>query len=262
MDNFDIGRVLSRTFRLVVEGLTSAGALLLLAQAIGAVVQFLATRQIYIDMQAAQNGGDVMAGLMIFRSGGYWLALVVTFVLGAISYAGSIYGYVRIGNGEQVTLVDCVGVGLSRVLPTIGLMILWGLAVALGWVLLIVPGIILICMWSVVLPVLICEDSGVFATFGRSRALTKGSRFKIFLDLLIVLILVYAVLFGLMGIMLGTGLGGMTMGTHTDPLLALMMIPITWIFAMIVTANLASLYIETLQVKEQGGTRQVSEVFG
>ena len=53
-------------------------------------------------------------------------------------------------------------------LPLIAVSILAGLGIAIGLVLLIVPGLILVTFWSVVAPVTVLERPGVFAAFSRS----------------------------------------------------------------------------------------------
>jgi hypothetical protein len=52
--------------------------------------------------------------------------------------------------------------------------ILAGLAIALGLLLLIVPGLYLITIWSVLIPVIVLERRGVMEAFGRSRELVSG----------------------------------------------------------------------------------------
>jgi hypothetical protein len=52
--------------------------------------------------------------------------------------------------------------------------ILAGLAVAVGLVLLIVPGLYLLTIWSVLIPVIVLERRGVMEAFGRSRELVSG----------------------------------------------------------------------------------------
>ena len=52
--------------------------------------------------------------------------------------------------------------------------ILAGLAIALGLVLLIAPGLYLMTIWSVVIPVIVLERRGVMEAFGRSRELVSG----------------------------------------------------------------------------------------
>lgn len=53
------------------------------------------------------------------------------------------------------------------------------LGVAAGWLILVVPGVIWAVMWSVSLQAYVVERTGPIAAFGRSRALTKGSRWRV-----------------------------------------------------------------------------------
>ena len=82
--------------------------------------------------------------------------------------------------GGAFSLTASVATGLRRLLPLIALSILWGLGVWLGFVLLIVPGLILLVMWCVIVPCCVVEKTGPFRSFGRSRELTKGVRWKLF----------------------------------------------------------------------------------
>jgi uncharacterized membrane protein len=91
--------------------------------------------------------------------------------------------------------------GLVVVLPLIGLGILHSLAVAVGFMLLIVPGVMLYMMWSVAAPALVAERNSVFAAFGRSRFLTRGARWKIF-ALQLVIIVIYGMVSSSLGVML------------------------------------------------------------
>jgi hypothetical protein len=52
--------------------------------------------------------------------------------------------------------------------------ILAGLAVAVGLVLLIAPGLYLLTIWSVLIPAIVLERRGVMEAFGRSRELVSG----------------------------------------------------------------------------------------
>jgi uncharacterized membrane protein len=58
----------------------------------------------------------------------------------------------------------------------LGASILSGLAMLIGFVLLIVPGVMLFARWALILPVIVREDLGVQAAMGRSAELTKGGR--------------------------------------------------------------------------------------
>jgi hypothetical protein len=73
---------------------------------------------------------------------------------------------------------------LSSVLPRLGSIILAslvaGIAVAFGFVLLIAPGLFLLTIWSMIIPVLVLEQVGAFDSFGRSRELVRGYGWTVF----------------------------------------------------------------------------------
>jgi hypothetical protein len=59
--------------------------------------------------------------------------------------------------------------------PLVGAGVLAGFGIAIGLVLLIVPGLILMTIWAVVAPVIVIERRGVFEAFRRSRELVQGN---------------------------------------------------------------------------------------
>ncbi|CAB4944223.1 unannotated protein [freshwater metagenome] len=76
-------------------------------------------------------------------------------------------------------------------LPLFLVGIVAGVGVAIGLVLLIVPGIILLVLWSVAAPVVVLENPGVFKALGRSRELVRGNAWQV----LGVLIVIVAIMF-------------------------------------------------------------------
>jgi hypothetical protein len=77
--------------------------------------------------------------------------------------------------------------------PLVAVSILFGLGVGLGFVLLIVPGLFLLVIWSVVAPVTVLERPGVFAAFGRSRRLVRGNGWNVFGVIVLVFLTVVVV---------------------------------------------------------------------
>jgi hypothetical protein len=92
---------------------------------------------------------------------------------------------------------DTVGDLLSAAAPYIGTLILngilYGIAVAIGLFLVIVPGLILITIWAVVAPAIVVENRGVIEAFGRSRDLVRGNGWNVFGVILIAFLIVLAV---------------------------------------------------------------------
>jgi len=73
--------------------------------------------------------------------------------------------------------------------------VLWSLAAAvIGFILLIIPGIILSLMWALTIPVAVLEDKGLSDSVARSAELTKGNRGRIFVIYALFLILSYIVM--------------------------------------------------------------------
>jgi hypothetical protein len=58
--------------------------------------------------------------------------------------------------------------------------ILAGLAIGVGLLLFIVPGLYLLTIWSVLIPVIVLEGRGVMEAFGRSRELVRGNGWNVF----------------------------------------------------------------------------------
>lgn len=73
---------------------------------------------------------------------------------------------------------------LRAVTPVLGTLVLVGIVVAIGvavgFILIVVPGLILLTLWSVAAPVVVLERTGVFDSLGRSRELVRGNGWQVF----------------------------------------------------------------------------------
>ncbi len=119
-------------------------------------------------------------GLLLSASAA--LLLGVLFWILAIVYQGFV---VRLVSDLQDGRRDhSFGTLLSSVTPVLGALlavsVLFAIGVGIGLVLLIIPGLILMTIWSVVAPVTVVEHPGVFAAFGRSRRLVRGNGWQVF----------------------------------------------------------------------------------
>ena len=86
-----------------------------------------------------------------------------------------------------------VGEIFERVRPRLGTLILAGilaaLGIAVGLVLLIVPGLIFLTWWCLIVPVIVLEGKAVGESFSRSRELVRGHGWTVFGVVLITAIL-------------------------------------------------------------------------
>ena len=128
-----------------------------------------------------------------------------------------------------------------------------------GFILLFVPGVIVALMWSVVVPVFVVEHPGVFASFGRSRALTKGHRGKIFLLVLLYIVIAWIISVA-MALIMGVSLVRPGAGNFAPAYLIA-----NWLVSVplmaLVAVGVAAIYYELRLVKEGVGPQQLAAAF-
>jgi hypothetical protein len=119
---------------------------------------------------------------------------------------------------------------LRSVTPVLGQLILVGIVVGLGvlvgLILIIVPGLILLTIWSVSAPVVVLERPGGLRALGRSRELVRGNGWRVFGVVLVffLLIIVLGTTLEVLADALSTGAGivvRVVIGVLTAPLSAL-----------------------------------------
>src|SRR5918995_7334825 len=137
-----------------------------------------------------QNAGGVVLGL---------LAGIVQLV-GYALYTGFVVNMVRDtrdGRRDQ-TVGDLFSAAGPAIVPLIVFGSLFGIGVGIGFVLLIIPGLVLITFWCVGAPAIVVERAGPFEAFGRSWQLVRGDAWSVFAALVVILLIVIAI-----GIVLG-----------------------------------------------------------
>ena len=161
---------------------------------------------------------------------GELLAAVVSIVAGFLLQATLIKAVEDVRDGR----VDLsFGETLQAARPAVGRVavasILAGLAIGIGLVLLIAPGLYLLTIWCLIVPVIVLEGAGTTAAFSRSRELVRGFGWQVFGTL----VLVFLLMLGL-GLVLGIIFSGLptaasnfvssiVSGTIAAPFLALVL---------------------------------------
>ena len=119
---------------------------------------------------------------------------------------------------------------LRAVTPVLGQLILVGIVagigIVVGFILIIVPGLFLITIWSVAAPVVVLEHPGAFAALRRSREMVSGNGWQVFGVILVLYIVVAVVSFILEAAAESAGSGAgivvrVIVGVLTAPLAAL-----------------------------------------
>ncbi len=119
---------------------------------------------------------------------------------------------------------------MQSVLPNLGAVavasILAGIAIWIGLLLIIVPGLYLITIWAVIMPVLVIEQTGAIAAFGRSQQLVRGNGWNVFGTLVVVFLILIAasIVIGLVLVALPAGwrngISNVVSGTLVAPFIA------------------------------------------
>ncbi|MGE5421665.1 MAG: glycerophosphoryl diester phosphodiesterase membrane domain-containing protein, partial [Ignavibacteriales bacterium] len=104
--------------------------------------------------------------------------------------------------GVPFTLGSVLSRAVRKLPGIIGISLIMGLATLVGFVLLIIPGIILLVKFSLSLPIYVLEDTSIFHAISQSFKLTKGKGWAILFNVLIFGILVLIVSFacGMLGL--------------------------------------------------------------
>jgi hypothetical protein len=127
----------------------------------------------------------------------------------------------------DLSIGGTLGAAVPVLLPVIVVGLLAGFAISVGLDLLIVPGLFLITIWAVIIPVVVIEQPPMLSAFGRSRQLVRGRGWNVFGTLvtaIIILILVNLVLgFLLFALPLGlrNGVATVVSGSLVAPFIVL-----------------------------------------
>lgn len=253
--NVSIGRVFQRAFGAIQTNPVVIVGLAILIGAVPALLITFALVQVGLGTASAVQSGFSLGRLF----GAFFFSYLVMMAIGAFVQGAMTRVTVSACEGRRATLGESFAAAVRVLLPLIGLSILLGLGIALGMVLLIVPGVILILMWSVAAPSLVIERQGVMAAFRRSAELTKGSRWKI-LGLFVVIGVIYWLaswvmrLFGL-GMYSTASFTGLTIGNALGSLVVTTIGNVLW------GTIQPSLYVELRQAKEGTSTEHLEQVF-
>jgi len=191
----------------------------------------------------------VLNGL-VWTSGGL-LAYALSSLIAAIAtywYQGMVVEAVRdiLDGRRDQTIGGLFSSAAPFVWPLLGAGILAGIGVAIGLVLLIVPGLFLLTIWAVIVPAIVIDRVGVLDSFGRSRALVRGNGWQVF-GVIVVLFLVQLVVGGIIKGIAGAASDDSFAGYAIGDLIArVLIVPLSAIAATVMYVELRRLKGEPL----------------
>jgi Uncharacterised protein family (UPF0259) len=192
--------------------------------------------QIYVDQASVLMPAaavlfvftGILADLLVVASPGLALVAVLIQLVAGTLFTGMVVQLVAdVQDGRRDA---SPGQLLRAVTPVFGQLILVGIVagigVVIGFILVIIPGLYLLTVWSLAAPVVVLEHPGVFAALRRSRELVRGNGWQVFGVIAVLYILVSVFSFVIEGAAdsAGAGVGivvRVIVGVLTAPLVGL-----------------------------------------
>jgi hypothetical protein len=175
--------------------------------------------------------GAAIVDAIISVAGGLLVSFIGSVILllaGYLVQAALVKAVQDVRDGRvDLSVGETFSAAAKVLLPVTGAAILASIAITIGLVLLIAPGLFLITIWAVIIPVIVIEGVGPLGSFGRSHALVRGHGWHVFGTLVLAWIaaflvnLVLGVLLATAPLELRNALATLVSGTLVAPFLAL-----------------------------------------
>ena len=202
-----LGEILDRTFSLYRRHF-------LLFLGIAAIPHLLTLALNLVQVFVRQGGKGSTAtqpsnGLMAFGLFGIFVWLFVYIVAYLFAQGGTIYAVSDLYLGHPTTINASLRKMWGQLLNLLGVSLLNGMAIVIGIIFLIIPGIYLACRLITCVPAALLEDLGARESLERSFALTKDSAWRAFVIYFLYVSMIYATLilfaipFGFVAVMAG-----------------------------------------------------------
>jgi hypothetical protein len=140
-----------------------------------------------------------------------------------------------------------VGSLMRSAAPVIGPLlvagILAGIAIGIGLLLLIVPGLFLLTIWAVLAPVIVIERRNALGAFGRSRELVRGHGWQVF-GVIVVLFLLQFIVTGVVQALANSAADSVVGYSLADLIVRLLVAPLSALAAAVIYFELTALRAE------------------
>jgi len=253
---FEMGRVISRTFRVIADNapvFLALTSLLCLPTII--YTQFSVIAGLFGFHVATPIGLGRLGASYAQAAIGYAISLIFANLLEAAITHGAIVSL----NGGKASFGENLSTAISNILPVLAIVLIATIAILLGFVVLIVPGVILMLMLCVPVQVRVTEHKGIMDSLSRSAELTNGYKgqilglFAIYFAAIIAIELLIRPLTGLLMIAKA--------GDAYMILYLVVAVLIQIVFSLLNAVGTTSIYYELRLVKEGAGAEQMAAVF-
>jgi len=187
-----IGRVLDNGFKLFVASLKPVLLLIIVTAIINIIMQY-AMFQIMAPAQqytTQEEMAQYMAGVMPQLVG----VSIFIWLVSIILYNAILSRVGEVAKGSDGELYDALIVGIRKTFPVFIAAILYSLAISVGFVLLVIPGLILMVTLLFFQILIVVDDEGIIASLKKSHTLVWGNYWRTSAVILVPFFIIYALI--------------------------------------------------------------------
>jgi hypothetical protein len=242
-----VGGVLDRGYLLFKESFSQCWVMALL-QSVAA-----AGANVYQTLHGLPDAGDPLA---LFRHPAFWVIGFVGGLLSVALYTAVMHRILDVATDRSGSLADALGAGFRNLPRVFAASILFVIAMVIGFVLLVVPGLYLSVALILFMPAIVVDGNGITQSLQTSRQLVKGSYWRTSAVVSVVaLVLVVATL--VVGILVGIVVGPAATMLFGDPRAALLAVEVVSVVVNVFASPLMAavtleLYFD-LKLRKEGG---------
>jgi len=237
-----IGGVLDDIFKLFPPALAATWPIAIVASLVISLPSFYMSNKM---------GGAPEEMLAMFTRPTFWLLYLIAMLLYFVFYGALLARIEAVANERDSSFAEALTAALRLAPRIVGSSILYLLAIMVGFILLIVPGVIWSVSLMMYLILILVEDSGAAEALSRSRQLVKGDWWRTLAILSIAMIVAYLLLFCVqfaIGMAAGLGAGDMMTANLVSTIVTAVLYVVILPF---IGATMFSIYFD-LKLRKEG----------
>ena len=179
--------------------------------------------------------------LSLAGSFGAFIGVIVNLIAAFLVQAALVKAVQDVRDGRaDLDLGETVRAALPFVVPVAVASILASIGIAIGFVLIIVPGLILLTFWSLIVPSIVIGEEGIISSFSKSWRTVRGYAWHVFgtYVLVFLILIVFDIVLGLILVALPllarSFISSIVSGTLVAPFLALV---VTLVYYRLIAAH-------------------------
>lgn len=174
-------------------------------------------------------GAAIVAALLGLAGGiGLFLGWIINVIAAFLVQAALVKAVQDVRDGRaDLNLGETVSAVVPYVLPVAAASILAGIGISIGFILIIVPGLVLLTFWSLIVPSIVIGGEGVLGSFRKSWRTVRGYAWHVFgtYVLVFLILIVFNIVLGLilaaLPVVARNFISNVISGTLVAPFLAL-----------------------------------------